>query len=261
MAQMLFYEHVVPVSLERHKDLSIERVDFNFAGSVNSVPLTAVEIPHAASEYTIVFAGNDQAITPIVVLGLEDSENRYVADDGSWPGRYIPAFVRRYPFVFSRSEDGTTFTLCVDESWAGCNREGRGERLFDDNGERTPYLNNMMEFLKDYQTQFARTQVYCNKLKELDLLEPMKVEFTLANGDKKALAGFMAASREKLNALPPEKLSELAKTSELELTYNHLSSIRNFALVPSRGEGQGVAEKQEEAPTPKRRAKQAGKKK
>jgi len=261
MAQMLFYEHVVPVSAARHKDLSIERVDFSFAGQVNSVPLTAVEIPHAASEYTIVFAGNDEAITPIVILGLDDSENRYVTEDGSWPGRYIPAFVRRYPFVFSRSEDGKTFTLCVDESWAGCNREGRGERLFDDDGEQTDYLKNMMEFLKDYQTQFQRTQVFCKRLKELGVLEPMKVEFTMPSGDKKALAGFMAASREKLTALPAKKLAELAKTGELELTYNHLASMRNFAFVPGRGGAPENAEAPEEPEKPKRRTRKTAAKK
>jgi hypothetical protein len=99
-----------------------------------------------------------------------------------------------------------------------------------------------MDFLKDYQAQFARTQVFCKTLKELELLEPMKVEFTLPSGDKKALAGFMGANREKLNALAPEKLSELAKTGALELTYNHLSSMRNFGLVLGPGGAQQGAD-------------------
>ena len=78
MAQMLFYENVVPVSSERHKNLSIERVDFEFAANVNSVPLTAVEVPLAAREYTIVFAGGDEAVTPVVVLGIEGTKNQYL---------------------------------------------------------------------------------------------------------------------------------------------------------------------------------------
>ena len=184
MAQMLFYENVAPVSSERHKDLSIERVDFDFAANVNSVPLTAIEMPLAAREYTIVFAGNEDAVAPVVVLGVDGTQNQYLDEEKAWKADYIPAFVRRYPFVFSQNEDGSQFTLCIDESWSGCNTEGRGQRLFTDEGEQTPYLQNMLKFLGDYQTQFMRTQAYCTKLKELDLLEPMQAQITLPGGEK-----------------------------------------------------------------------------
>ena len=84
MAQMLFYENVVPVSSQRHRDLSIERVDFGFAAKVNSVPLTAIEMPLAAREYTIVFAGTDEAVTPVVVLGVSDAQNLYLDENKAW---------------------------------------------------------------------------------------------------------------------------------------------------------------------------------
>jgi hypothetical protein len=235
--QLLFYENVVPVSSQRHKDLSIERVDFAFAANVNSVPLTAVEIPAAAREYTVVFAGTDESVGPIVVLGVEGDKNQYVADDGTWNADYVPAFVRRYPFVFSRSEDGKQFTLCIDEGWAGCNREGRGERLFDDQGERTPYLDGLLKFLEDYQRQFQRTQAYCAKLKELGLLDAMQVQITLPSGEKRSLTGFQAANRTKIKELPAEKLAELVKSDELELTYLHLLSMNNLAITIKRSMG------------------------
>src|SRR5215510_423732 len=56
--QLLIYETAVPVSAARHRDASVEvGADYAFARSVNSVPLMAVEFPHAAPEYAIVFAG------------------------------------------------------------------------------------------------------------------------------------------------------------------------------------------------------------
>ncbi len=232
MAQMLFYENVSPVSPQRHGDLSIDREDFNFAANVNSVPLMAVEMTAAAAEYTIVFAGDDQNVMPVVILGLEGTRNYYVGEDGNWTADYIPAFVRRYPFVFAQNEN--QFTLCVDEEWSGCNREGKGQRLFDENGERTDYLNRMLKFLEESQAHFVRTQTYCNHLKELDLLEPMKADFTFPGGEKKSLGGFLAVNRDKLKALPAEKLAELAKTDELELTYVHLFSMNNFRRVMER---------------------------
>lgn len=234
MAQMLFYENVVPVSSQRHKDLSIERVDFTFAANVNSVPLTAIEIPLAAREYTIVFAGTDEAVAPVVVLGVEGTQNKYLDESNSWKADYIPAFVRRYPFVFSSNQDNTQFTLCIDETWSGCNREGRGQRLFDDKGERTPYLSRMLQFLGDYQREFVRTQAYCKKLKELGLLNPMQAQVTLPGGEKRSLVGFLCAARDKVKELPAEKLADLAKTDELELTYLHLASLGNLGSVVNR---------------------------
>jgi len=248
MAQMLFYENVVPVSKEKHSDLSIERVDFDFAANVNSVPLTAIVMPLAAREYTIVFAGNEDAVAPVVVLGVDGSTNQYLDENKAWKADYIPAFVRRYPFVFSQSQDGKQFMLCVDESWSGCNREGRGQRLFTEEGENTPYLDNMLKFLGDYQTQFLRTQAYCNKLKEMDLLEPMQAQITLPGGEKRSLGGFLGATRAKVKALDAEKLAELVKTDELELTYLQMASLNNLGSVVNRSVPKRATEVEETEP-------------
>jgi hypothetical protein len=230
--KLMFYERVTPVSPQRHGDWCVEGGDhYEFARHVNSIPLVAVEIPHAAREYTIVFADAGDATIPLVILGIKDKENLYISNEGGWAANYIPAFVRRYPFVFSENTEGTQFTLCVDESWDGCNQEGRGQRLFDEQGERTPFLEKLLSFHSDYQRNAQRTKDYCNKLKELDLLDPKEATFTLANGEKAKLRGFMAVSREKLNALPAETLSELAKTGALELTYAHLLSMNNLSLM------------------------------
>jgi hypothetical protein len=234
MTQMLFYDKVVPVSPTQHGNLCIERVDFGFASKVNSVPLMAVEIPMAAREYTIVFAGTEQSITPVVVLGFADAQNLYLDENKAWKADYIPAFVRRYPFVFAQNEDATQFTLCVDEDWAGCNREGRGQRLFDDQGGQTEYLQNMLKFLSDYQNQFIRTQAFCKKLQELNLLEPMQAQITLPGGEKRALGGFLGASRARVKTLSPEKLAELAKTDELELAYLQMASLNNLGSIVNR---------------------------
>ncbi len=225
--QLLIYKTAVPVSRSRHADSSVELgADYTFSAETNSVPLMAVEFPQAASEYAIVFAGAEGEIMPAVILGVRGNENLFLSGDTGWGAKYIPAFVRRYPFVFSRS--GDRFLLCVDEEFRGFNREGRGQRLFGETGEPTPYVENVLKFLKEYQAQFLRTQAFCNKLRELDLLEPMQAQVTIESGRRLSLGGFQAVSRAKLKALPGDKLAELAKTDELELLYLHLQSIRNF---------------------------------
>lgn len=233
--QLLIYNEVQPVSPARHGDLSVKAAGgFAFARQLNSVPLLASEIPNAAAEYPVVFAGEGDNLVPVAVLGLREQENLFVDAAGQWQGRYVPAFLRRYPFVFSTGDAGRTLTLCVDETYPGCNRDNRGERLFDADGEQTVYLKSVLEFLKQYQAQFERTQAFCRTLKALDLLEPMTVEFNLPDGDRRSLGGFLAVKREKLRALSADSLRQLAATDELELAYAQQQSLQHFARVLDR---------------------------
>lgn len=246
--RLLIYEKVVPVSKERHASWSIKsNKDYSFARYINSLPLMAVEFPSAASEYTIVFVGGqdaDSEVMPAIILGVSN-ENLFIDDSGDWKAKYVPAFIRRYPFVFSSTQSSERFTLCIDEDYSGFNQEGRGERLFDSDGEQTQYLQNTLEFLKEYQAQFQRTQLFCKKLKELDLLEPMQAALAFPSGKRTALDGFMGINREKLKSLSGETLAELAATDELELIYLHLHSMGNFAAV---GELIGNSPETSEAP-------------
>ena len=232
--QLLIYETAVPVSAARHRDASVAAgADYAFARNVNSVPLMAVEFPHAAPEYAIVFAGAKDEVMPAVILGVRGNENLYL-QHSKWSAKYIPAFVRRYPFVFSTADDGKTFMLCVDEAYAGFNREGRGQRLFGEDGKPAPYVENVLKFLQEYQAQFNRTRAFCRKLKELELLEPMQAQIAMGSGERLSLGGFWAVNRAKLKALSGDRLGELAKTDELELLYVHLQSMRNFNLLRER---------------------------
>ncbi|MFU8776145.1 MAG: SapC family protein [Roseovarius sp.] len=227
--QQLFYSDVVPLNSERHRDWSVRTVpDFRFARNINAAPLTAVEFDQAGAEYPIVFAGGDEAVLPVAVLGVQDGENLNVGPEGAWLGRYVPAFVRRYPFVFSSDAEGKTLTLCVDEAFEGANQTGVGERLFDSEGAQTQYTRNVLRFLQDYQAHFQRTQAFCKRLTDLDLLQPMQAQFNLSSGEKKTLGGFRVVDRAKLKALSDADVMGLFQRDELECLYLHLASLRHF---------------------------------
>ncbi len=250
--QLMFYDSAVPVSSQRHVGLSVKAGgDYAFARKANSVPLTAVEIRRAVADYVVVFAGQDEAVMPVVILGVEAEHNLFVKEDGAWDASYVPAFVRRYPFVFAESADAKTFTLCLDESFSGCNREGRGEQLFDADGERTQYLEAVLNFAKDFQVQHQRTRTFCKRLVDLGLLEPMQAQFTLPGGTQRGLTGFMAVNRTRLKALGREALGDMAMSDELELIYLHLQSLQNFNRMLQRAGAEAAAPaaaQEEEAP-------------
>ena len=221
--QLMIYETAVPVSHARHGTWSLEvGTDYAFCRNINSVPLMAAEFASAALEYAVVFGV------------VRADENLYVTKEGGWQAKYIPAFVRRYPFVFSSGDDGKRFTLCIDEAFPGFNQNGRGERLFGDDGKPTPYVENVLKFLGQYQREFQRTQAFCKKLKDLNLLEPMQAQIKLGSGERMALGGFSVVDRARLKILSGNVLAQLVQSDELELIYAHLVSMRNFATVRDR---------------------------
>ena len=247
--QLLFYNEAKPVSAERHRDLSVKAGStYRFAKNVNSVPLTAIEFGQAAAEYPIVFAGSAEAVMPAVILGAQQTENLYIDEAGAWQGRYVPAFIRRYPFVFSSDKAAKNFILHIDESFEGCNREGKGERLFDNDGEQTQYLKSILNFLQDYQARFQRTRDYCDRLRTLGLLQPMQAQFNMNSGERHSLSGFMTVDREKLKAIPVEDLATMFGNDELECTYLHLHSLRHFGnmveRMPSRQADDALADQE-----------------
>jgi len=236
--QLLIYETATPVTHARHGKCFVEVGNtYAFTRNVNSVPLMATEFPQAAMEYPIVFANSGDAIMPVVILGARQQENLYLAADGGWKARYIPAFVRRYPFVFSTSQDGQTYTLCIDEAFSGLKFQGRGVALFQAGGKPSAYTENVMKFLKSYSDQALQTQAFCEKLNKHQLLEPMQATFTLTSGEKTALRGFQAVNRAKLKALDGQVLAGMAGTDELELIYLHLQSLSNFNGLTNRMTG------------------------
>ena len=233
--QLLIYESAVPVSAARHGKMCLDPDrTYAFSAGVNAVPLMAVEFVRAATEYAIVFAATGEEVLPAAVLGVRPDQNLYLSADAHWQAKYIPAFIRRYPFVFSASDDRKTLTLCVDESHPGLNHEGRGQPLFGDDAKASAYTQQVLKFLQQYQAHFERTRLFCKRLKELGLLEPMQAQVVTPAGEKLTLGGFMVVSRAKLRALDGEALAALARTDELELLYLHLYSMRNFSDVKDR---------------------------
>ena len=233
--QLLIYETATPLSQRRHGAWSCATGrDYAFSRKLNSAPLLAAEILNAAAEYPVIFSGIGDAVLPTVILGLRADENLYLDAAGAWQARYIPAFLRRYPFIFSSPDEGKTFALCIDETYPGFNQAGWGERLFSDDGKPTPYVGKVLKFLQQYQREFTPTQAFCKKLKDLNLLEPMQGRLKLDSGERVSFSGFSVVDRARLKTLSSDALADLNRSDGLELIYAHLHSMRNFTAMKDR---------------------------
>ncbi|SEO33141.1 SapC protein [Pseudorhodobacter antarcticus] len=235
--QLMIYENAVPVSADEHRGLSVRQgTSFGFAAALNSVPLVVAEFEKASAEYPIIFAAEGEAMTPALVIGLRADENLCVNADGTWDGDYVPAFLRRYPFVFSGGTEGEPFTLCIDTAFEGVNEDDKGEHLFDSDGNRTQYLNTMLQFASDYQTQHAVTRSFTERLRTLDLLEQATATASLPDGTRLSLGGFQRVSAERLAALGDADVLDLFRSGMLSVIQAHLASLSRLPALLVRAE-------------------------
>lgn len=236
--QLLIYENIQPLS-DKHRNWSVGVTSYDFAAGLNSAPLLATEIPFAASEYPIIFSATatEGEYLPLAVMGLKEGENLFVDESGRISARYIPAFIRRYPFVLAGNKEAETLTLCIDENSKACSPDGsQGKRLFEEDGEQSAHLKEVVAFLKDYQYRAEMTKVFCKKLHDLDLLEPMQANITFKDNDNANLnlTGFYVVKREKLKAISDADALDLFKKDGLELIYSHIQSLGNLNTLISK---------------------------
>ncbi len=229
MAELVFYKKLVALNKDKHRLHSFKRFEnLDFAAHTQLVLLTGSEFTDACKEYPIVFVKNpDGSMMPVALLGFRENENLYVDINGKWNARYIPAYVRRYPFIFfETTEDG--FFVGIDEDCANLNTKAEGERLFDDQGEPSTFVSNMIKFMNEYQADYQRTRTFMENLQKLDVLKEGNVKFTRSTGEEFLVNGIWTVDEAKLNALSDDKLLKLVKTGELGRIHAHLISLSNF---------------------------------
>jgi len=228
---VLFYSKPEPLTPELHGKLGVKRLEapFKFAKAGHAIPLTVGEFPLAAVTGPIIFVGDEKL--PLAVMGLNAGDNMFVRPDGMFePGVYVPAYVRRYPFVFANDDNANQMVLCVDRA-AEFVVEGGDLPFFDDKGQPSDYTKACMEFCNNFEVERQRTMSFVELLKDLDLFELKIANFTppvqegLPQGQPQKIAEYFGVSEEKLNKLPAEKYIELRDNGALGQIYAHLLSL------------------------------------
>ncbi len=230
---VLFYQKPVLLDRATHRGskIRLRDVNFEFSRETNSVPVAVLEFARAATEYPIVFAGpSTDRLIPVAVLGLRNNENLFVDVTGKWANSYIPAFIRRYPFVLMERNNGQDFGVCIDTTFSGWEAPD-GDPLFDERGTETPLLKNVLGFLGQYQGNIRQTQSFTGKLNELNLLVGREIRARDTKNQPLALGGFYAVDEAKLNALSDEQIAELYRSGFLGLIHAHLISLGNVVKL------------------------------
>jgi len=220
----LFYKQPMPLDAKKHGELSLKKnFGFGFTETVNAVPINMIEMPQICHYYPIAFSPDENA-TPVAILGLRDNENLFVDAQGNWDeNSYIPAYIRRYPFIFSEIPNSDQLTLCVDNTPAVI-EEGDNQPFFDKEGGPSELAKNALDFCKSYHAAAQQTLDFSRALAETGILIEREAQINVAGNRRINFSGFRVVDEAKLAELDDDTFLDWRQKGWLPILYAHLFS-------------------------------------
>lgn len=234
MAQMLFYQNPIPLDKQKHADISLKRQEnYNFAAEVNSVPVAGFEFFECSRHFPVFFFKNTtDNFVPLALLSLRKTGH----DLGEkWEDSYVPAYVRRYPFMLS--DEG----MVIIDGEAEHFKSSEGDKLFQGEGEPTDALKEIVGFLQSLDKGYKATEEFCAVLKEKDLLK---------NSDRSVRINESAINLNDLYVIDEKKMHEVLSEQEvnewfkkgwLAWAHAHLHSLGSIGQIVKRANAAGTS--------------------
>jgi len=224
----LFYNGLEPLSSELHPDHKVRSQEAApFLATQHAVPITVDEFPLVQRFMPIVFSVGDDAI-PLALMGLNEGVNVFVDDGGKLleTNFYVPAYVRRYPFMLARLRpDAQELSLCFDPTADAVGAFDEGEPLFA-GGQPTEATKAILAFNETFEQAGQRTQAFMAELREQGLLMDGEVSIQPEGAAQPFVyRGFQMVNEEKLNDLRGDQLRKIMKSGMLPLLHAHLFSL------------------------------------
>ncbi|WP_051911481.1 SapC family protein [Methylomicrobium agile] len=203
--------------------------NYAFAAADTVAVLSLNELPHTLAAMPIGFIKQDERFLPAAIQSLHSGRNWFVGPDQRWLGDYIPAVYRAYPFRLAKTEEDKRILLIDADS--GLIAEGvAGEAFFTAEGQPTPFIQSIVDFLSLLEQDRQRTVDVCEALQSYDLIQPWPITVKVLDRNI-PFKGLYKINETALNALSGEALRELMQVGALSAAYCQLFSVRNLTLL------------------------------
>ena len=229
-----------PLSSDTHKTLRISRARKAELGDAEMCCLVVpAEFRDVQTHYPIVFQ-KDAAkggMNAVALFGFSRGENLFL-DAKGWDARYIPLAMETRPFLVGLDRQGGTGAhvhIDLDHPRIGA---AQGERVFDDQGQPTVFLQAMTGKLGRLHEGYQSGRGFFEALERHQLLEPFSLELSLEDGSHNQLVGFQTIDEARLQGLDAAAIAELHQAGYLMPIFMAVASLSNFAdLVRRKNSG------------------------
>jgi hypothetical protein len=208
--------------------------------SISIVSVIPREFSRLLAHYPIFFVKSPESgqFEPAALLGFANAENLFFSD-GRWDVAYVPLQIQRQPFaLIPRPGDPATGTqpsldLALDLSSPYVSSQD-GERLFQDDGRPSPFLQNMSSMMQALVAGSREAHAFTGRLAELNLLEPVRIEIEFVDASDTKLQGLYWIAAAALKALSAAHLAELRDREYLEWLYFQMASLAHVSGLVAR---------------------------
>ena len=219
----LFYKATVPLDRDRHRTLRFAQSErpYAFAAGSHLIPAVVEEFTVAARHLPIVFTMGAEGPNAVFLTGLRPQSSAFVDDQGRWTSPYVPAYLRRYPFIVGDMA-GREPILCIDDQHEGFGKR-KGQMLFTSAGEPSDFLLEKLKFSRDYFRAAQKNIALGRALQAMSLLHPISVQ---SHGPQSfVMHGLLAVDETRLAALDDAQILDLRREGLLGPIYAHLLSL------------------------------------
>lgn len=223
----VLYNELEPLSSSAHAEHRLNPQDsLESVATLHAVPLTADEFVLAQRHYPIIFTVGPNSV-PLALMGLNEGVNVFVDEAGRFKGdSYIPAYLRRYPFMLARLQpDSEDLSLCFDPSSGIIGQGEDGEALFAE-GQPSETTKAILAFCEQFEQSGARTGALIAELEKLELLIDGEVAIQPEGAAQPFVyRGFRMIAEDKLKELRGDVARKLIQSGAMALIYAHLFSL------------------------------------
>jgi hypothetical protein len=242
----VFYNDLMPLNSRDHAAWSSKTTDkAPWLAGFHAVPVTAEEFPSAARNFPIIFSSGENPV-PLALMGLNEGVNVFVDAEGTLTENvYVPAYVRRYPFLLARlTPESEELSLCFDPTSDLVGEFEDGRKLFDGD-QPSETTKGLLGFCEQFEQAGMKTQAFVEELIKHKLLMDGEVAIQQDGVEQPFIyRGFQMIDQEKLREVRGDVLRGWNQNGMLALIYAHLFSLELIREIFGRQFAQG------KAPTP-----------
>lgn len=220
--------NVVILNAEKHRHLRVDAAaSADYGDDQRFVQVVVTEFPHLAVHYPILMSKDSEtgAFFCGAVLGFDAGENLFLKDGGGHEA-YRPLNLQRAPFYTATDE------VAIDLDSARVREDGTP--LFEESGEPTAYLKSVVSTLAELRRGLEMTRIFIETLLQLKLIEPIDIDLSFDDGEKRNLRGLYTIDQSALRVLPDEKVVELFRRGYLQLLYLMIASLKQVPVLARR---------------------------